>query len=83
MLGNQAFILLLVCLRFSHSRENSFLCELAHAELHTAATEPLPVWRHPQVFLLLPVDMFIIYKKIEDCVCKAKKEYGEKDKEPG
>lgn len=38
---------------------------------------------HSQVFLLLPVDTFVIYKKTEDDVCKAKKEYGEKDKESG
>lgn len=82
-LGNQAFVLLWVCLHCSHSRENILLCELVHAELHAAAVEPLPVHRHPQVFLLVPVDMFVIYKKTEDCVCKAKKEYEEKDREPG
>lgn len=77
------FILLWVCLHCSHSSKNSLLCELAHAELRAAAVEPLPVQRHPRVFLLLPADTFVIYKKTEDCVCKAKEEYGEKDREPG
>ena len=79
MLGNQAFILLWVCLHCSHSRENSLLCELGHAELPAAAIEPLSVQRHRQVFRLVPV----IYKKTEDCVCKAKEEYGERDRETG
>lgn len=82
-LGNQAFVLLWVCLHCSHSRENILLCELAHAELHAAAVEPLPVRRHPQVCLLVPVDTFVTSKKTEDSVRKAKKEYEEKEREPG
>ena len=52
VLGNQALILLWVCLHCSHSRENSLLCELAHAEVHAAAVEQLLVCRHPWVILL-------------------------------